>query len=80
MTRYLDASHTRIVGHNDDDAQAERDAAEDRRLEHLHDQSLNEGDDDEADADDGYCITCAGSGEGLWDGARCVTCGGSGAA
>ena len=61
-------------------AQAERDAAEDRRLEHLHDQSLNEGDDDEADADDGYCITCAGSGEGLWDGARCVTCGGSGTA
>lgn len=61
-------------------AEAERDAAEDRRLEYLHDQSMNEDDADEADADAGYCIGCSGSGEGMHDGSRCSSCGGSGVA
>lgn len=28
--------------------------------------------------EDGYCTTCAGTGEGQYDGARCSACGGKG--
>ena len=30
------------------------------------------------DEDDGYCTTCAGTGEGQYDGASCSACGGKG--
>jgi hypothetical protein len=29
--------------------------------------------------DEGYCVECNGSGEGMYDGSTCMTCGGSGA-
>ena len=40
---------------------------------------FEERDDDTAD-DGAYCMTCDGSGEGMWDGSRCSTCRGSGSA
>jgi DnaJ-class molecular chaperone len=61
-------------------AEADRDAAEDRRIEALHDQAMNEDDKPEGDDDPGYCTTCSGSGEGMYDGSRCSRCGGSGVA
>lgn len=32
----------------------------------------------EEEEDDGYCTYCAGTGEGMYDGARCSACGGKG--
>jgi len=33
---------------------------------------------EEPEDDDGYCIFCAGTGEGQYDGASCSNCGGRG--
>lgn len=32
----------------------------------------------EVEEDDGYCYTCAGTGEGQYDGSSCSACGGKG--
>jgi DnaJ-class molecular chaperone len=42
--------------------------------------TIVQDDDEEEDDDDeyGYCPTCNGSGEGMWDGSSCVVCRGSG--
>lgn len=34
--------------------------------------------DDDDEDDEGYCTTCAGTGEGQYDGASCRACGGKG--
>lgn len=36
-------------------------------------------DDDGNEMEQGYCIGCSGSGEGMFEGSKCSTCGGSGA-
>lgn len=33
---------------------------------------------EDPDGDDGYCHTCAGTGEGQYDGGSCTACGGKG--
>jgi len=39
---------------------------------------IEEDETDQNDYEDGYCPTCAGSGEGMYDGTRCSACKGSG--
>lgn len=44
----------------------------------IEEQIVEEDGNSDPDDDDGYCTSCAGTGEGMWDGASCSVCRGRG--